>query len=1322
MKTRKQGMRRLGMAAAVLAVSSQLAAWGDEPTLFFISNSHLDTQWNWDVRTTINQYIKNTMTENFGLMDKYPNFMLNFEGSIRYKWMKEYYPDEYARLKKYIETGRWHVSGASVDANDVMVSSAESIMRNWLYGRLFFEEEFGVDGGNDIMLPDCFGFPYTLPSLAKHCGKIGFHSAKLGWGSSMYDRLPGWGIWKGVDGSQIYAVYKPDAYDSHEKYNKDMANDADIQRRISENKDKYGIAAEIRYVGPRSDHGGGLHDDANSSGDNTPYWLNRSVDSEGPVKVKLATPDEIFRYLAEQDNTKVNIYDGELPMRNHGVGAYTSQAVLKRWNRKNELLADAAEKASVAAEWLGASAYPREALRDAWVTNLWQAHHDGITGTSIPKAYVFSQNEYTMANKAFGDAFRTAVGAMTRALDTKVEGTPIVVYNPLSINRNDVAEATIPCGSKPAGVRVFDGNGNEVLAQVTGYNASRGEATVIFAATVPSLGCAVFDVRLGEECTLGSDLTLDESKKQISNGRYRTQLNSSGEPNLYDVANNRLVMGATTLQMLDDESNTWPAWEVLYNSVAGTPTAVDENVEITLAEDGPLRKAFRVYRTKNGSTFVQYIRMNALSDRVEVVNEVDWQSMETLLKLNVPVRMNCSKATYDLSLGTIERGQRTSEHYEMQGHQWADLTADAGTHGVSIINDCKYGWDMPGSNSLRLTLIHTPRCDSYTHHATQDIGDHHFTVAYFPHEGKWSESTQIEASKVNQPLMAFVAPKHDGAQGREFGFARLSTDKVAIKALKKAERSDEYIVRVYEWTGERQENVGITFPSEIVSAREVNGLEENFDDAAPVTTRGARMIFSIDRYSPKTFAVKLKDPDAAVKLAAVNETYIDLAYDTDMMSLNSKRKDVTSGIEAAYPGELVADVINHENVSFRMGGRGEGEMNALGCKGQTLQFTRKPGQDKLYILAASTNKNGSKGEFGVGNGQVEIPVAYNGGYVGQANTSYNFGSQYRKDNVALSMSHSHKVSDGSDDTFASIYIYKYVIDLPENVTSVTLPSESGMYIFAATLSDNAADDTKAATEIYNYPDYIETGSSAGETDWNYLTPDYITQSGQVNSNEAGKCAADRDTETKWCCTSANGWLEYRFNSPVEVSRWKILNAGCEGKNKITRSFKVQYYDNGTWKTIESITGNTENIVDHVITPVTASRFRLQIGEGEQGGVTARIYEFGLYGRSASGVEGISLDNRVNAIVVDGNYPNPCRDFTKIRYTVPEGVSDITLAVFDLTGKELDHQILNPGTSAGEYVCESQYVPTMSAGMYLCRLQGTLRGSAIYSNTFKLIVK
>ena len=137
---------------------------------YMVADAHLDTQWNWDVVTTIDEYVKNTLEQNLALLDKYPNFRFNFEGAIRYKWMKEYYPAQYARLQSYIDSDRWHVSGCAVDANDVMVSSAEAIMRNWLYGSVYYKNEFGVRGGRDIMLPDCFGFPYTLPSLAAHCG------------------------------------------------------------------------------------------------------------------------------------------------------------------------------------------------------------------------------------------------------------------------------------------------------------------------------------------------------------------------------------------------------------------------------------------------------------------------------------------------------------------------------------------------------------------------------------------------------------------------------------------------------------------------------------------------------------------------------------------------------------------------------------------------------------------------------------------------------------------------------------------------------------------------------------------------------------------------------------------------------------------------------------------------------------------------------------------------------------------------------------------------------------------------------------------------
>ena len=216
------------------------------------------------------------------------------------------------------------------------------------------------------------------------------------------------------------------------------------------------------------------------------------------MSVKLATPDDIFEYLDQYRNEKYKIHDGELPMRVHGVGAYTSQAVLKRWNRRNELLADAAEKASVASEWLGASAYPAEALRTAWMNNLWQAHHDGITGTSIPKAYVYSQNEYSIANKSFGDAFINAAGAFTASLDTRVTGTPIVLYNPLSFARHDVAEIEIDAYAPIENVAVFGPDGKEVLAQVARYDAERAKAVIVFEANVPSLGYAVYDVRLGE--------------------------------------------------------------------------------------------------------------------------------------------------------------------------------------------------------------------------------------------------------------------------------------------------------------------------------------------------------------------------------------------------------------------------------------------------------------------------------------------------------------------------------------------------------------------------------------------------------------------------------------------------------------------------------------------------------------------------------------------------------------------------------------------------------------------------------------------------------
>ncbi len=1309
----KHSIALYGLLSLALAMPNPTSGQADQKTLFFISNSHLDTQWNWDVKTTINEYVRNTMEQNFTRLDKYPNLKFNFEGAIRYMWMKEYYPEQYAKLKTYVHNGRWHISGCAVDASDVMVSSAESIMRNWLYANQFFKKEFGVRGGYDVMLPDCFGFSYALPSLAKHCGFKGFHTAKLAWGSAEYNQLPPFGIWQGVDGSQIYAVYKPGAYDNHEQYNKNMANDSEMAAITANNYNKYGVAAEIRYVGPRSDRGGALQDNASSSGENTPYWLNLSAQTNGAVKVRIATPDEIFDYLDKNKNQKYHVKDGELPMRTHGVGSYTSRTMLKLWNRQNELLADATEKSASLAQWLGVQAYPQKAINDAWVRNLWQAHHDGITGTSIPNAYLYSMNDYVLVNKTLGNLLKTTTGNIVRAMDTQTEGMPVVVYNPLSFQRTDIVEARLTMPAKPEGLRVFDKDGKEVLSQISSYDEKTGEVVFLFAATVPSLGYAVYDVRFGEASQLTSSLRMDPRSHQLSNGNYRLNLSETGDPSqLIDLANNRQVLSASQLQMIYDHEDTWPSWEISYTDILRTPTAVNENVSITKAEDGPLRKSFRVVKEKDGSQFVQYIRMNALDNRIDIVSEVDWQSHERMLKANFQMAFNNPKATYDISLGTIERGNRTADCYEVQGHQWADMSTIDGSYGLSILNDCKYGWDKPTDSSLRLTLIHTPSTgNSYTYQADQDLGVNLFTYSLFPHQGKWSELTQKAASQLNQPLVAVAAPKHEGALGKEVEFLSVSTDQVAVKAVKKAEETNELIVRVYEWAGQQHDKVTLTFPKRVLSAREVNGLEEQVGSA---TTSKKTLTFSISKYQPKTFAVTLAD--AKTPTDEQTDDHVSLPYNVDMMSYDSKKSDALKSAPYAYPAELVPDVVTADGISFVMGNRSDGQNNAVRCSGQTIDLPAAG--RKLYLLAASTEPTGTVGEFVVGDQTYQFEVPYYGGTLGQLDSPYNGGTHYRKQDVALTTTHSHHIKGNSDEQYRFLYIYRFAITLPEGASQLKLPSNSSLMVYAATVSDTQADDIQPLTTLQTYIDYQELGSLSDDGCGEWIKPSKIWASHQNNDNESAKMAADRDELTKWCVTAGKSqtpYLEYRFSEPHEICQWMVLNAGSESDDYVTRACKLQRYDNGKWIDVDVISDNRDNKIVRGVTPFTTNRVRLQMIQGEQSGYTTRIYEFGVYGkpRTVTAIQQPTTVAPTSAIRLLGNSPNPCQGSTQIRCQVPAGIQQVTLNILSYDGRIVcreDYQV----SEGNQTLLWSGHLPN---GIYLYRLS---TADNRHSNTQRLI--
>jgi len=212
-----------------------------DKVLYTIGYAHLDTEWNWEYPTTINEYIKKTMDDNFKLLEKYPDYVFNFTGSRRYNMMKEYYPESYKKVKEYIKQGRWFISGSSVDEGEVNVSSSESVIRQVLYGNLYFKREFNKQS-YDYMLPDCFGFVATMPSVWNHAGLLGFSTQKLTWNSA--NGLPfNVGVWEGPDGKGLLSALNATSYGSNVEERLDI--NKEWTERMKSNVDKPKDAGKV---------------------------------------------------------------------------------------------------------------------------------------------------------------------------------------------------------------------------------------------------------------------------------------------------------------------------------------------------------------------------------------------------------------------------------------------------------------------------------------------------------------------------------------------------------------------------------------------------------------------------------------------------------------------------------------------------------------------------------------------------------------------------------------------------------------------------------------------------------------------------------------------------------------------------------------------------------------------------------------------------------------------------------------------------------------------------------------------------------------------
>ena len=1137
-----------------------------QSTLYVVPYAHLDTQWRWDFQQTISEYLLKTLRVNLDYLNKYPHYVFNWTGSNRYRLMKEYYPDDYARLTQYVKKGNWFPAGSSVEEGDVNLPSAESIFRQVLYGNDYFRRDFGK-ASNEYMLPDCFGFPASLPSILHHAGVKGFSTQKLssnwqpapkvGGPGSPEDTPEGIpfnvGLWKGPDGSTVIAALNPGRYGSHIRYDlsktppdlgpapanwtatqifRRAAEFTNWSTRIALDGKVTGVFADYHYVGV-GDRGGATDEETAKmleaivtngkivlppSGNGkgvVPAVKGEPVRvGDGPVNVISSAADQMFNDIKPDMTSRMPVYQGDLELINHSAGSLTSEAYHKRWNRKNEILADEAERASVAAAWMGGRAYPQKRLNDAWTLVLAGQFHDTAAGTATPRAYQFAWNDDVIALNQFADVLTSATQSVASALDTEGVGIPVVVYNSLNISRQDVVEAAVKFpGGMPKAVHVTDPDGRVVPSQIEG-------SKVLFVASMPSIGYKVYHVQLinavNETCA-----ELKVTPNSLENARYRVTLNADGDvASIYDKSLGKELLSAPIrFAISNDAPRQYPAWNMDFDQEQAVPRAyVSGPAKIRIVEQGPVRVAIQVSRATEGSRFTQIVRLSAgdSGNRVEFSDGIDWRTLSANLKVTFPLSARNANATYNWEVGTIERPTANDRQFEVASHYWIDLTDKSGSYGATILTDVKNASDKRDDRTIRLTLLRTPGLppsqphSSYSDQLNQDWGHHQVLFGLAGHAGDWrKQETEWQAYRLSTPLLAFTTTRHGGVLGKMFSLVHINDPQIRVLALKKAENSDEVVIRMVEQEGRLAPNVKVQFAVPVVSAREVNGQEM---PVGPAHVVNGILDTSFTPYEPRTFALKLSTAPAYI--SSVNSKPVELHYNLIAASKNDTRS-VGGGFDGkgdALPAEMLPSVVKFNGVEFHLTSAA-GQPEAVVTRGQSIQLPAG-NFNRVYLLAASTGGD-QQASFKVDQRSSTIRIEDWGGFIGQWDTrlwtprpktierkgkqvplrqdwavsahhaswdmhengSPEWTPSYPADYLGLEQgyikraplawySDHYHTPEGLNEPYEYSYLFGYSIGLPPHATTLTLPNNDKIRILAVTVVHDVP-QVKPAQPLYD---------------------------------------------------------------------------------------------------------------------------------------------------------------------------------------------------------------------------------------------------------------
>jgi alpha-mannosidase len=766
-------------------------------------HSHIDVAWHWTLKETVRKCSR-TFSTALRLMEQYPYFKFTQSTAQLYAYTKKFYPDLYKQIKYRISEGRWEAIGGMWVEPDCNLISGESFVRQILYGKKFFKEEFGIET-KVCFLPDAFGFSGCMPQVLRKCGFQYFFTSKLAWNEinpfpySVFK-------WEGIDGTRILSsMIEMD----RNLYNGSVKIDK-IKETLKDFKTKDG-SADLLYLYGFGDGGGGV----------TPEMLETIGKLDylpGMPEFETAFVEDYFLGL-EEKNKNYPIWTGELYFEKHR-GTYTTHSKNKKFNRKSEFLYRNVEILSAMGRVKNGT-YSENMLDEGWRKLLLNQFHDILPGTSARGVYEDSLNDYEEIIR-IGESVQAA--QISRILIEPDGNNIITVFNTLSWNRIGIAEFQL--AKEQLEVEVTDSEGNRVPSQIT-LDADGNRKVCFVASNLPSMGYTTYNLKYISEAK--RDITkTNDSKDYMENDYFIIKFTDDGHVlNIFDKKNSREILKngkeGNILQIFDDKPVMGlDAWCVdTKREDRGFEIPVTKSCK--LLESGELFSKIRIGRTYNKSVFEQEILVYRHIPLIEFKNVVHWNEDHKMLRVLFPVEVHTTRATYDIAYGNVERPTHMStpyEHakFEVNAHKWADISE--GGYGVALINDCKYGYSII-DGEMQLSLL---RATTFPD-PVADRGTHEFTYYLYPHSGEWKQAKVARLGyELNIPLICVGG----NADLKGYSFMKIDVENVIIDCVKKAEDSNDIIVRMFEFHNQRG-NINLQLGFEVKEAWECDLLENNLN-------------------------------------------------------------------------------------------------------------------------------------------------------------------------------------------------------------------------------------------------------------------------------------------------------------------------------------------------------------------------------------------------------------------------------------------------------------------------------------------------------------